>query len=205
MSGLLLAAFVCFSFSPGLKPAGLEIGDTAPDFELKSIEGDMVSLAGTAADYAEKGIALNGFIVIFTCNTCPYAQMYEDRIQALHEEMAPKGWPVVAIQPNDTDINPGDDLAAMKQRAAEKGFTFDYVIDEKQEVYPVYGATRTPHVFLLDKDHTVRYIGAIDDNPQDANAVQERFVVNAIQRVEAGADPDPNFTRAIGCGIKSKK
>lgn len=201
--GVLAIVVLAMSFTT--KPiAGLEIGDTAPDFSLENIDGSIVSLASTKAAYAAEGIDVKGYIVIFTCNTCPYAVMYEDRIQELHEEMAPQGWPVVAIQPNDINIQPADDLASMKTRAAEKGFTFSYTIDAEQEVFPVYGATRTPHVFLLDEELTVKYIGAIDDNPQDASAVEERFVVNAINAVEAGGNPDPNFTRAIGCGIKSK-
>ena len=183
---------------------GLKVGDTAPDFELKNIDGTMVSLESTAEAYKEKGIDVKGYIVIFTCNTCPYAVMYEDRIQELHAEMAPKGWPVVAIQPNDTGIKPADDLDHMKQRAEEKGFTFSYVIDEGQKIFPEYGATRTPHVFLLDQERTVKYIGAIDDNPRDASAVTERFVVKAIEAVEKGSSPDPDFTKAIGCSIKVK-
>lgn len=198
---------VLFSATIALSPftTGLEVGDTAPDFELKNIDGSMVSLESTAKAYAEKGVAVKGYIVTFTCNTCPYAQMYEDRLQALHAEMAPQGWPVVAIQPNDTEIAPNDDLPAMKKRAQEKGFTFDYLLDEEQEVFPVYGASRTPHVFLLDKTRKVDYIGAIDDNPRNPDAVSERFVVNAIKAVEANQKPDPDFTKAIGCTIKAKQ
>lgn len=183
---------------------GYKIGDTATDFNLESIDGEMVSLASTASDYAEMGTELKGYIVTFTCNTCPYAVMYEDRLQALHAEMAPKGWPVVAIQPNDVVKKPADNLPAMKQRAVDKGFTFAYLLDSEQTVYPVYGATRTPHVFLLDKDLKVQYIGAIDDNPGDASAVSERYVANAIAALENGAMADPNFTKAIGCSIKAK-
>ncbi|HKK74351.1 MAG TPA: thioredoxin family protein [Saprospiraceae bacterium] len=198
---------VLFSAAIALSPftAGLEVGDTAPDFELKNTDGSMVSLESTAKAYAEKGIPVKGYIVTFTCNTCPYAQMYEDRLQALHAEMAPQGWPVVAIQPNDTEITPDDDLPAMKKRAKEKGFTFDYLLDKEQEVFPVYGASRTPHVFLLDKTRKVHYIGAIDDNPRNPDAVSERFVVNAIKAVEANQKPDPDFTKAIGCTIKVKQ
>ncbi|MEO0340050.1 MAG: thioredoxin family protein [Bacteroidota bacterium] len=183
---------------------GLSVGDIAPDFSLESTSGETVSLESTVAAYAKKGIEVKGFIVTFTCNTCPYAVMYEDRLQALHAEMAPQGWPVVAIQPNDTEIKPADDLPAMKERAEDKGFTFDYLLDSEQEIYPVYGASKTPHVFLLNIDRKVEYIGAIDDNPRDPEAVGDRFVVNAIQKIEAGDQPDPNFTRAIGCSIKSK-
>ena len=198
---LLFSASLAFLFQAD----GLQIGDTAPDFALESIDGTTVSLASRAEAYAEKGIKVKGYIVTFTCNNCPYAQMYEDRLQELHAEMAPKGWPVVAIQPNDVQLKPDDNLPAMKKRAAEKGFTFDYLLDVEQKVYPAYGASRTPHVVLLDASRKVHYIGAIDDNPRDPDGVSERFVVNATQAIESNQKPDPDFTKAIGCTIKAKQ
>jgi peroxiredoxin len=200
-----LALLFSASFALLFQTDGLQIGDTAPDFALESIDGTTVSLASTAEAYVEKGIKVKGYIVTFTCNTCPYAQMYEDRLQELHAEMAPKGWPVVAIQPNDVQLKPDDNLPAMKKRAAEKGFTFDYLLDVEQKVYPAYGASRTPHVFLLDAFRKVYYIGAIDDNPRDPDGVSERFVVNAIQAIESNQKPDPDFTKAIGCTIKANQ
>lgn len=201
---LLFVGAIAFMSTTIIAPEGLKIGDTAPEFNLENIDGNMVSLASTASDYKKLGKEVKGYIVTFTCNTCPYAVMYEDRLQALHAEMAPKGWPVVAIQPNNVKAKPADNLPAMKQRAADKGFTFAYLLDKEQTVYPAYGATRTPHVFLLDKDLKVQYIGAIDDNPGDASAVSERYVANAIAALEAGKTADPNFTKAIGCSIKGK-
>ncbi len=180
---------------------GLKVGDKAPDFNLKNVDGRMVSLESIKKSTPN----LKGFIVTFTCNTCPYAVMYEDRLIALHNAYAPKGWPVVAIQPNDPEVKPGDSFEEMKVRAKEKGFPFVYLFDEGQKVFPKYGATRTPHVFLLDKDLTVRYIGAIDNNPQDADAVTEKYVEAAIAAIESGREPDPNYTKAIGCTIKVKK
>ena len=176
---------------------GLKVGDKAPDFKLQNaIDNSWVSLSEMKD--------VKGYIVIFTCNTCPYAVMYEDRIIDLHNAYASKGYPVVAVMPNDTDLKPGDNLEAMKARAEEKGFPFPYLIDAKQEVFPAYGATRTPHVFLLDKEMTVRYIGAIDNNPQDAAAADEHYVADAIAALEDGKSPDPDFTKAIGCTIKVK-
>jgi peroxiredoxin len=97
----------------------------------------------------------------------------------------------------------------MKVRAKDKGFTFPYLVDEKQEVFKMYGATRTPHVFLLQKSKKgeliVKYIGTIDDNYQDSSSVQQNYLSNAIDNLIAGKDPDPNFTKAIGCTIKVKK
>ncbi len=180
---------------------GLDIGQTAPDFKLKNVDGRLLSLADVKD---ANGNSPKGYIVTFTCNTCPYAVMYEDRIIELHNKFAPKGWPVVAIQPNDVAKKPGDSFEEMQVRAKDKGFPYPYLIDEKQEVYPKYGATKTPHVFLLDANRMVKYIGAIDNNPQDASEATRHYVAEAIEAVEAGKTPDPATTKAIGCGIKPK-
>lgn len=174
---------------------GYKIGDKATDFLLRSTSGDVVSMG----NYPDA----KGFIITFTCNHCPYAVMYEDRLIDLHNEYAPKGYPVIAINPNDPAVQPADSYALMKERAAEKSFPFDYLFDMDQKVYPVYGATKTPHVFLLDGDHIVRYIGAIDDNPQDAAAVKETYLSNAIDALIKGKKPKPATTKAIGCSIKT--
>ncbi len=176
---------------------GLEIGDKAPAFTLKNHDGSMVSLS----DYADG----KGVILTFTCNHCPYAVMYEDRLNDLHAKYAPKGYPVLAINPNDPEVKPEDSFENMGVRAKEKGFEFAYLFDEGQKIYPQYGATKTPHIFLLDSEQKVRYVGAIDDNAQDAEGVKVKFLENAIEAIEAGNDPDPNFTKAIGCSIKYKK
>ncbi|MGB5418081.1 thioredoxin family protein [Algibacter sp.] len=176
---------------------GYQIGDVAEDFSLKNIDGNMVSLA----DYKDA----KGFIVTFTCNTCPFAVMYEDRIQALNEKYASKGYPVIAIMPNNTDVKPGDALPEMKKRAAEKGFTFPYLIDEGQRVYPKFGATKTPHIYILEKTkkgNIVKYIGAIDDNHSDASAVKVKFVENAVNALLNGKEVEQKETKAIGCSIK---
>ena len=176
---------------------GYKIGDTAEDFALKNVDGETVSLS----DYENA----KGYIVTFTCNTCPYAKAYEDRLIDLHNKYASQGYPVVAINPNDPAMKPGDSVEEMKVRAKDKGFPFAYLFDEGQMVFPKFGATRTPHVFLLDKDMVVKYIGAIDDNAQDASAVKTKYVEDAIAAMEAGKNPDPSTTKAVGCGIKSKK
>ena len=114
------------------------------------------------------------------------------------------GFAMVAINPNDPDVQPGDSFDKMKTRAGEKEFNFPYLFDEGQNVYPVYGATRTPHVFIMDKEMTVQYIGAVDDNARDAAAVQQNYVKNAMAKVKEGMTPDPATTKAIGCSIKTK-
>lgn len=176
---------------------GLKVGDTAPDFRLKNIDGKMVSLQ----DFKKA----KGFIVTFTCNTCPYAVMYEDRLIELNKKMSAKGYPVIAIQPNDPAMSSGDSFSKMQQRAKDKKFSFPYLLDEGQQVFPKYGATRTPHIFVLDKTLKVRYIGAIDDNSQDETAVTRKYVEEAIAAIDAGKEPETTFTKAVGCGIKVKK
>ena len=177
---------------------GYKIGDIAEDFSLKNIDGNMVSLS----DYKDA----KGFIVTFTCNTCPFAVKYEDRTQALNEKYASKGYPVIAIMPNNTDVKPGDALPEMKKRAEEKGFTFPYLIDEGQKVYPKFGATKTPHVYVLKKTkkgNVVKYIGAIDDNHNDAEAVKVKYVENAVDALLSGKEVVQTETKAIGCSIKA--
>jgi peroxiredoxin len=207
-SGLFLIVAIIAGFSlafiaagestePVSVAEGVEIGDQAPDFSLKNVDGKMVSLS----DY-KKG---KGAIIVFTCNTCPYAVMYEDRLNALQAKYAPKGWPIVAINPNSPEARPKDSFADMQVRAKEKKFEFAYLFDDGQKVYPQFGATRTPHVFLVDNTLKVRYIGAIDNNAQDANAVTETYLEDAIAAIDAGKNPEPATTKAIGCSIKTVK
>lgn len=178
---------------------GYQVGDIATDFRLKNVDGEYVSMAA----YPDA----KGFIVIFSCNHCPYVVAYEDRMIELHNEFAPKGFPLIAINANDPEVQPQDSYELMQVRAREKNFPFAYVFDEGQKVLPHYGATRTPHVFLLERagdELKVAYIGAIDDNYQDASQVKEKYLANAIEALLNGQRPEPDFTRAIGCTIKKK-
>ncbi len=175
-----------------------QIGDVATDFSLPNVEGKMVSLS----DFADA----KGFIVIFTCNTCPYSVAYEDRIIALDNKYSEEGYPVIAINPNDPAAIDGDELSDMKVRAEEKGFTFPYLQDVGQQIYPQYGATKTPHVFVLQKDGTdniVRYIGAIDDSSRNPKKVKKRYVEQAVDALLDGESPTTTKTKAIGCSIKT--
>ena len=188
---LLLSSFV---FRPGSE--GYQVGDKAADFKLKNIDGKMVSLADNKA--------AKGYIVVFTCNTCPYAKAYESRIIALNQKYAPQGYPVVAINPNDPKVAPGDSYAAMQT----KKYNFPYLHDETQQVAKAYGATRTPHLYVLKRqgnDFVVSYIGAIDDNSEDASLVKTKYVENAMAEIMAGKPATTNATKAIGCTIKWKK
>ncbi len=196
-----LSVFAVLSlFSITLFSQGYKINDEALNFRLTNIDGKQVSLS----DYSNN----KGVVVIFTCNHCPYSVAYEDRIIALDKEYKTKGFPVIAINPNDPIQYPEDSFDNMKIRAKEKGFTFPYLFDEKQDVFSVYGANKTPHVYLLKNEggkFKVAYIGAIDNNSKDASQVTEKYLANAIDALLAGKEPNPSETKAVGCSIKLKK
>ncbi len=194
---LLLTAAVTMSFSPENMGGGYKIGDTAQDFNLKNVNGKNVSLAGIKN--------AKGYIVIFTCNHCPYAIAYEQRIIELHQKYAPLGFSVLAINPNDKDVQPADSYDNMKKLAKQKKYPFPYLYDETQEVAKAFGATRTPHVYVLDKDRVVRYIGAIDDNSEDPSMVKEKYVGSAVDALIGSQEVAVKETKTIGCSIKWKK
>ncbi len=176
---------------------GYKIGDEATDFNLKDVSGKMVSLA----DYKDA----KGFMVIFTCNTCPFAVASEERIVALNKEFKPKGYPVIAINPNNPKVQEDDTYELMQAKAIEAGFTFPYLYDESQTIYAQYGAAKTPHVYLLQKENgknIVKYIGAIDDNVRNASEVKEQFLANAVNELLEGKEITVKETKAIGCSVK---
>ena len=196
LAAALIVAIVSAFTVPG--SAGYKVGDIAADFSLKSTENKMVSLK----DYKDS----KGFIVIFTCNHCPFAKAYEDRIIALDKKYANLGYPVIAINPNNPEKQPEDSFELMKVRAKEKGFTFPYLFDQGQKIYPLYGATKTPHVYVLQKTakgNEIKYIGAIDDNYEDESAVKQKYVENAVNSLLQKKEIAVKETKAIGCSIKA--
>ncbi|MGR6086800.1 MAG: thioredoxin family protein [Arcticibacter sp.] len=192
----VFALISCTAFGQGLK-----IGDKAPDFNLKSTEGKLISLSGIQGN--------KGAIVVFTCNHCPFSIAYEDRIIALHKKFSSLGYPVVAINPNDAQKVPEESFKHMKKRAKEKSFPFVYLQDETQETAKAYGATRTPHVFILQREadgtYVLMYIGAIDNNTDDPAAADKKYVENAVTEILLGNTVSLTNTKAIGCSIKWKK
>lgn len=178
---------------------GYKVGDTVQDFRLKNIDGKTVSLAD------KKDV--KGYIIAFTCNTCPVAQAYEKRIVALNEQFAPKGYPVVAIQSNDAQRSPGDSYNAMQQRAKSGNYSFPYLHDDTQRVARAFGATNTPHMFVVKRDgdqYRVAYIGAIDNNQYDPSAADKKYVETAVNELLTGKSVTTPSARAVGCGIKWK-
>ncbi len=179
---------------------GYKVGSKASGFNLKNVDGNMVSLE----DYEDA----KGFIVVFTCNHCPMSKKYEERIIALDNKYSEKGFPVIAINPNDKEVQPMDSYEEMVKLAAKKEYPFPYLYDETQEVARAYGATRTPHVFILskkDKELVVEYIGAIDNNSKSADAASEKYVEEAVDALLNDGTVPLTFTNAIGCTIKWAK
>jgi len=187
---ILLTVFgVAFIISGMTRPQDLNVGDKASDFSLANFEGEMISF--DSYDDAK------GYIVIFTCNNCPYAKGYQQRIAELHDKYVSKGFPVIAI-------NTSDSKDEITQRAKEMNYPFVYLYDETQKVTRAYGATNTPQVYVLKKDRTVAYIGAIDNNYKDANAADKHYVQDAIDALLANKEVKIFSTKAIGCSIKWK-
>ncbi len=192
-----ISAFTVINNFKSSDEDGYKIGDKATDFKLKNIDDTYVSLS----DYKDA----KGFIVVFTCNHCPFSVAYEDRIIALDKEFKSKGYPVIAINPNNPAKYPSDNFENMKIRAKEKGFTFPYLVDEGQHIFPQYGATKTPHVYILEKsasDFIVKYIGTLDNNYQDAAKVDKYYVKDAVNALLDGTEIPVKETKAIGCSIK---
>lgn len=179
---------------------GYKIGDSARDFSLKNVDGKMVSMKDMKN--------AKGFIVVFTCNHCPFAKAYESRIIELDKKYSAKNYPVIAINPNDVSVVPDDSFENMIVRSKDKGYSFPYLYDETQEIASAYGATRTPHLFVLqkvDEKYIVKYIGAIDNNTEEADKADKKYVEEAVDALIAGKNVTTAETKAIGCGIKWKK
>ncbi len=167
------------------------------NFSLPNVDGRNISLD----DYPDA----KGFIIVFTCNHCPYAVAYELRLKEIHDRFAGRGFPLIAISSNDAQKYPQDSFELMKVRAAQRGWQFPYLYDETQEVAHTYGAERTPHVFVIVKEGDywqVKYSGAIDDNYQNAAAVKERYLDDAVLALTDGKPVPMAQTVPVGCTIK---
>jgi peroxiredoxin len=194
VAGMMAVAILAVLAVAPLSASPLKIGDAAPNWSgLKGVDDKQHSLA----DYEKAKLV----VVVFTCNHCPVAAAYEDRLIALQKEYGPKGVQFVAINPTSPKKQPQDSFEKMKERASSKGFNFPYLVDATQDVAKQYGATCTPHIFVLDKDRKVAYMGAIDDN-MNASKVKEPFLRNALDALLQGEKPPKAVTKQFGCGIK---
>lgn len=193
---LLLICLI--AFCAGTK-VNYEVGDVVSDFTLKNVDGKMVSLSDFESSKA--------VVVIFDCNTCPYSKAYNERIIALNKKYAVQGVPVIAINPNSAG-SPGDSYEKMISLAKEKHYTFPYLIDPTQQTTKAFGASNTPHAFVLKNDNktfNLVYMGAIDNNVRDAEAADKKYIEAAIDALLAGKAVTTTKTKAIGCGIKWNK
>lgn len=171
----------------------VEVGQKAPAFSGVNIDDTQKSIG----DYKDA----KAVVVCFTCNHCPVAVAYEDRFVAFANEYKPKGVEFVAVNVNTI---PADRLDKMKERAEKKGFTFDYLYDESQESAKAFGATVTPHLFVLDGERNIVYMGSFDDSQNTAN-IKHQYVRDAVDAVLAGKKPEVAETRQFGCGISYNK
>jgi peroxiredoxin len=175
--------------------ANIKHGDGLIDFTLPATDGRYYNarmLLGESAALA----------VVFTCNHCPYAQAWEDRINAIARDYAPRGVHLVAINANDAVKYPGDSMEKMAERAQEKGFVFPYLRDESQETARAYGAERTPEFFIFDSSGTLRYHGAPDDNYDDETAVKAPYARQALDAILQDGAIEVIETPPVGCTIK---
>ncbi len=194
---MLPAALVALALSVACRSEAapkLKIGDAAPDWSgIVGIDDQKHALA----DYKDAKLV----VLVFTCNHCPVAAAYEDRLVALQKDYKDKGVQVVAVNVNNL---PADKLDKMKERAKAKGFNFPYLYDETQKIGHDYGAEVTPHVFVLCSKRTIAYMGAVDDK-QNADQVKTHFLRDALDALLAGKEPPKTVTKQFGCSIKYEK
>jgi len=196
---LIFTGAVLLTMGTGAK-VPYKAGDYASGFNLRNVNGKMVSL--TQLEDAK------GFIVIFICNTCPVVKKYEQRIIDLHNQFNGRGYPVVAINSNDKEVSPGDSFEEMQKSARSKGYKFEYLYDESQDVAKEYGATNTPQVFVLSKIEgklKIEYVGAIDNNSDNESNADKSYVKDAVNALLKGEQVPVAGTKAVGCGIKWKR
>ena len=180
----------------GAGAGALAAGAKAPlaTTKMKNVDGKMVAIA----DVTGKA----GTLVVFTCNHCPFAKGWEERIVELANGYSKKGIGVILINANDPAKYAEDGFAEMQARAKTRGLQAPYVVDETSAVARAFGATVTPEAFLFDKSGRLAYHGTVDDNHQDAAKVQSRYLKDALEAVATGKAPTQPETKSLGCGIK---
>jgi|TARA_B110000438_G_scaffold302839_1_gene361920 glutathione peroxidase-family protein len=193
----LVTFIICTSVNTQAKE--LDLGSTMPlvKNKLMDISGKSISL------FEAKGE--NGLLVIFSCNTCPWVKRWEDRYVELAKKYKPKGVGVIAINSNESNFESSESMDEMKKIAEENKYNFFYAMDNGSKLAREFGATKTPHVYLFDKNDKLVYRGAVDDNAKSARKVKKPYVANAIDAMLSGNDIKYASTKALGCGIKFKK
>lgn len=173
----------------------LNIGDPMPPFALPATDGMTVDTSLIKDPI---------LVIVFTCNHCPYAQAYEDRLIELQKHFDQEGVQFVLVNSNDADKYPEDSFGQMKVRHDEKAFPFPYCHDESQEVAKAYGAVCTPHCFVFDRHRALKYKGRVDDNWKEPSAVTEHNLRDALTALVKSEEPPTHEAHAIGCSIKWK-
>jgi peroxiredoxin len=190
---VILASGLAWVAAAGTYNKALSIGDAAPAWkDLEGTDGKKHSLS----DFADKDVV----VICFTCNSCPYAVDYEDRLIALAKKFAAEGNRCALVAINANKVK-DDLLPAMQERAKAKGFNFPYLHDETQQVAGSYGATRTPEFVVLNKDRKVVYLGAMDDSP-DGKSITKRYLDDAIAAALAGQSAPVSETPPVGCAVR---
>jgi hypothetical protein len=182
----------------GESTGGLALGTKVPagvaKTKMKNVDGKMLSIA----DVTGKA----GTLVVFTCNHCPFAKAWEERIVELGNTYAGKGVGVILVNANDPAMHPDDGYEGMQAHAKDRGMKIPYVVDDTSGVARAFGASVTPEAFLFDKSGKLAYHGTIDDNRQEPDKVTARYLKDALDAVVAGKKPAVAETKGIGCGIK---
>ena len=174
----------------------LPIGSAMPkgDVKMKDISGKEVTLKSAVKE--------NGILVIFSCNTCPVVKGYQSRINEMAKWTLEQKIGVVLLNPNEASRGKGDSYEDMQGYAQKENFQWYYTVDKNHELADAFGATRTPEVFLFNKEGKLVYHGAIDDNPSDAGSVNKTHLKTAIKEMTSGKDVTTKETKSVGCGIK---
>lgn len=174
----------------------LPIGASMPkgDVKMKDISGKEITL--------KSAIKENGLLVIFSCNTCPVVKGYQARINEVSKWTLDQKVGVILLNPNEGSRDNGDSYEDMQKYAKKENFAWYYTVDKNNELADAFGATRTPEVFLFNKEGKLVYHGAIDDNPGNASGVSRTHLKTAIQEMNSGKDVSVKQTRSVGCGIK---
>jgi len=195
-SRISLTLLVLFVVGAVAVDDGIELGDKAPmlDLPVQDISGKMLTLQEVSGE--------NGLLVIFSCNTCPWVSKWEDRYNPIADQAKKAGIGTIALNPNERIRDRGESLEDMKARAQKQNYNFYYALDKDHTIADAFGASRTPHVFLFDKDMTLVYMGAIDDNANSAENVEEPYLSNAIEALVNGQPISTSSTRSLGCTIK---
>ena len=174
----------------------LAIGEKAPmiNHKVEDISGRTLTLSEVAGE--------NGLLVVFSCNTCPWVMKWEDRYPDMNRIAKANKIGMILLNPNEDYRSRGDGMDDMIKHARKSGYDMPYALDKNHQLADAFGASRTPHVYLFNKNLELVYVGAIDDNANDASAVKEYYIKNAMEEMVAGQSIATPNTKSLGCTIK---